>query len=966
MDGLEERFRKARDTGDLDLSWMGFERIPEAVFLDRSLQKIRTLNLTGNSISSIAGDPIILLSSMEQLDLSKNRFGQFPHGLSSCRRLQVLRLDGNGLRNLEIQSPEDFISMRVLSASQNGMEELDSSIGKLANLEVLDLSDNLLLSLPSDLDRLTNLKELHLGGNPVFVPGEEVARLRSLRLLDMSRTNLTTLPQCLGNLPPDVQLQLDGNFFDENIEALLARGVPNLLAYLRTLDIQPHYEAKLILVGEGNVGKTSLVEALRGNPFVENRSTTHGIEINTFELPLSDQDLGRLFPGDENCTSITVRSWDFGGQEIYRVTHQFFFSQHALFLVTWRPREGQEANFVEEWIKRIKLRCGNDARVLLVSTYAGEGRQEEIDYSALRRKYGPLMAGNQRIDSKTSLGLPELSDKIVLTAAGLPRMGERISTDWRAVQDELLATHEAYVRRSTFDRICDRHGVNEAEAEALAALLNDLGYIVYYPDDDDLRNFIILQPEWLTRAISYVLEDAETRQNSGILLHSSLARIWGDPDTGYPQSIHPYFLRLMEKFDISYRVQEGEASLVAQLVPHERPDISWPGLGEADELVLLCDFSEEPTGLIPWLTVRSRRFSVQQWRKGFYLEDAQYDARALVESLSPTRLSVRVTGASRTFLFDIMRYTVEHLVSTRWPGLTSQLRIPCPGGKEHGTPCPASFKIENLERMRASSITSFRCVEGCLQEIDVNRLLVGLSSNASLDQQLILASKIDAIQADIVELAANERQYQQEVGTVLHALIVFTKAVNAEVTDCPKLFSLHKERRRKFDPRALLTSRITLNLWCEHPGSQHPVLPSYEYSASKNWLTDMAPYVNVVAMAVSALAPIVGGIAGVFDAAALKDSADLMKSLAESAHITTSGYEADTDGVNLSAAQGAGLRAFREFLFTIDKTKEFRGLRRVHSPTGDFLWICPHHFPLYEPPLPGLYSGGPPPAIEGP
>jgi GTPase SAR1 family protein len=41
------------------------------------------------------------------------------------------------------------------------------------------------------------------------------------------------------------------------------------------------YEAKVLLVGEGNVGKTSLIAALRNDPFVEGRPTTHGIEIQS-------------------------------------------------------------------------------------------------------------------------------------------------------------------------------------------------------------------------------------------------------------------------------------------------------------------------------------------------------------------------------------------------------------------------------------------------------------------------------------------------------------------------------------------------------------------------------------------------------------------------------------------------------------------------------------------------------------
>ena len=102
--------------------------------------------------------------------------------------------------------------------------------------------------------------------------------------------------------------------------------------YLRSLyDAEPQYEAKLLVVGEGNVGKTSLIAALRSAPFVEGRPTTHGIEITP--ITIHDSSAGR---------DMTVRGWDFGGQEVYRITHQFFFTRRALYVVAWNARQGQE------------------------------------------------------------------------------------------------------------------------------------------------------------------------------------------------------------------------------------------------------------------------------------------------------------------------------------------------------------------------------------------------------------------------------------------------------------------------------------------------------------------------------------------------------------------------------------------------------------------------------------------------
>jgi internalin A len=80
---------------------------------------------------------------------------------------------------------------------------------------------------------------------------------------------------------------------------------------------------------------------------------------------------------------------------------------------------------------------------------------------------------------------------------------------------------------------------------------------------------MVLQPEWLTKAIGYVLEDRGTRNAGGLLEHSRLRELWTPPrGEGYQPRYHPYFVRLMEKFDVSYRITDEPASLVGQLVPY--------------------------------------------------------------------------------------------------------------------------------------------------------------------------------------------------------------------------------------------------------------------------------------------------------------------------------------------------------------------------------------------------------------
>jgi internalin A len=120
-----------------------------------------------------------------------------------------------------------------------------------------------------------------------------------------------------------LRLDLGSNPLHDPLPELIGRGSDALAAYLASLeDVVAQFDAKVLLVGEGNVGKTSLVASLLGAPFVVNRETTHGIEIHPLTL---------RHPGLE--VDMTVRTWDFGGQEVYRITHQFFSA--VVLCISW-------------------------------------------------------------------------------------------------------------------------------------------------------------------------------------------------------------------------------------------------------------------------------------------------------------------------------------------------------------------------------------------------------------------------------------------------------------------------------------------------------------------------------------------------------------------------------------------------------------------------------------------------------
>jgi internalin A len=942
-------------------------------------------------------------SGAEELKITERPMEALPAEIGGLRHLKQLTIRRCGLKSLP---PEigNLRKLEYLDLASNELVTVPREIGKLEELTYLDLSDNQLTFLPPEIERLTklgaillirnnftdfprlpktdssltilllfnqireippsigelNIHYLDMNSNHVSIVASEIGRLSGLRTLHLGNNRIMHLPPGLGTLPESINLRLNGNPLAEPLPELVERGTPALLAYLRSLqDGTRQYEAKLLLVGEGNVGKSSLVAALHGKPFVPNRSTTHGIEITQLNLPHPSRD-----------EQITLNTWDFGGQEVYRITHQFFFSRRCLYLLVWRPREGQEENAIEEWCRRIRLRIGEDARILIVATHADE-RRAELDYPYLRRQFGDLLAGHYEVDNRSGRGIPELREAIIQLSAGLPQMGELVSSRWIAVRDELETIAEPQITYARYAEICERHAIDDGQRSALIGLLHDLGQLIYYGEDDGLRDIVVLQPEWLTKAIGYVLEDGATEKSGGILAHRRLAAIWQDPhrDTRYPKDCHRYFLRMMEKFDVSYRIPDEDESLVAQLVPYEEPALPWqadqpPRQGQR-QLTLICRMADAAPGLVPWLTVRNHRFTTgRHWRRGVFLEHREHQAQALLVQQRARDLKLVVRAPSPDYFFSILRDSVESLIRRRWEGLDYEMLIPCPQVVDGGR-CMGEFELRTLQKYREREIPAVRCTR-CIEEQNVTELMTGFAladvplarvldevNHRAGEIHTDLGRRVDEIKSHQSQVAAS---HAADLASQLRALM---RAAGREMPDCPRLFTLVPRAVRGWARVKAWQDSFRLILWCEHPGQEHPwPAAQYDFTRPTRWLATVAPYALVLCTVLRAVVPIGGAALGMAmseqDYKQIKNDLDLMKALVE--RLPEDRRKADLEAQLWHGAEGAAFRALRALLVELDPAMSFGDLRRVLTPAGDYLWICPRpeHYRVYDPGLPTL------------
>jgi internalin A len=945
---MPESLGKLSKLTRLDLRGNQLESMPRTL---GDLAALTELDLRGNQLARVP-DSIGKLTALTELDLSDHELARVPDSLGNLTGLIRLDLHGNQLDSVP-DSLGNLTALAELDLHGNQLDSVPDSLGNLTGLASLDLRDNQLAQVPDSLANLTSLIGLDLRGNRLVQVPEPLRNLVRLTSLRLDRNQLIGLPVWLADfLARGVELGLEGNPLADPLPELAKRGSRELATYLRSLsDAEPQYEAKLLMVGEGNVGKTSLIAALRQAPFVEGRPTTHGIEITplTFRDPSADKDM-------------TLRGWDFGGQEVYRITHQFFFTPRALYVVVWNARQGQEQDEVEGWLRRIRLRIGRDARAVLVATHCDE-RRPELDYPHLQRAFPGMLAGTFETDSSIGLGIEKLRYAIGEEAARLPQMGQLWSPRWVAAREEILARGktEPQIWYAQFAEICGKHGLSGPETSTLAKLMHDLGLIVYYSDDEGLRDIVVLNPEWLTKAISHILEDEPTRQAGGILDHGRLRQIWEDRG-GYERRYHPYFLRLMEKFDISYRIEGEDArSLVAQLVPLQAPPLPWqlpsPPPAGIRTLTFLCRMSEPAPGLIPWLTVRHHRDSTgTYWRHGIFLRHriAAYASEALLELRGGTELAVQVRAPSPDLYFNVLRDSIEDLISRRWLGLSYRLYIPCPGTAGDGSLCTGLFPLDGLLRQREGGQTIVACMD-CRATPAISTLLTGFAGPS-----VSLAAELEQVNGRLAEITAGITSVQGQAAQIADTVRRVHHIVGTEVTDCPRLFSLGPSASAGIKRALAHQDHYRLTLWCEHPGYEHPwESATYNLDLPKEWLARIAPYAVLVFKTLQLIVPLAGAVAIAALPTAQQSTAqthlEIMKAIVTALPTTrptrTQASSAESTG-QLTAAEGAALRAIRQIIFEHDHLRAFGGLRRVQTPAGDLVWVCENHYPDYDPGLP--------------
>ncbi|MFN7961242.1 MAG: COR domain-containing protein [Thermoanaerobaculia bacterium] len=431
--------------------------------------------------------------------------------------------------------------------------------------------------------------------------------------------------------------------------------LPRLRSYFAELEAgaERETEVKVILLGNGRVGKTQLCRRFRGEEFDRSIPSTHGVELWRRPLALRVE-------GEE--LTFHVNWWDFGGQDVYHGTHALFLRSRAIFLILWAPHLENRYEFEENgiplrnqplayWLDYVRSLAGEESPVILVQSQCESFAQEQepptrAEGFAFHRccAFGARPEepfGREALETHLREAIRYLQEQNGALEIGRGRAEVRRRLYALKAEDQARPAAERRNRTLSLEEFrghCEEVGGIASVAHALH-YFHQTGVVFY--QEDLFAERIVLDQSWALAALYTVFHRAKVLpmlRERGLFTRQDLeGLVW----QGRPEGEQRLLLSLMVSCGICF-VHDGaytaEPTYLAPdlLPPYEaaaqRPwRLSWKAGLEPVTLRLEYRFLHQALvrGLMS-LIGREAQDLAEYWKYGFWLYEAETQSQLLV------------------------------------------------------------------------------------------------------------------------------------------------------------------------------------------------------------------------------------------------------------------------------------------------------------------------------------------------
>jgi internalin A len=544
------------------------------------LPSINTLILRNNPIEYLS--PLSHLKSLVKLDLTNLPYEKL--ALENGKHKKQTSF-------IDLSEIQDIVTLKELYVGYTKSVNIES-IGNLHKLKRLDIAYTKTESI-SFIDSLDNLEYLDISSNKI----SDISPLASLKYLD----NINASDNKISNLSPlcDLKLLWDLNFTENLIEyfpkeilinnselerillvsnpikniplSIIKSGgkfsfkgcLPQMKDYFLSLEngYYTNKEHKVLVVGNGWVGKTSLIKKIIANA-PPSKVSTHGIDIFSWQTDFSESSL--------------VHFWDFAGQDIYHATHQLFMRNGAVFILVY-DKETEESshkevdgisyeNFrINYWLDQFKS-LSKESPILIVQNKIDEHKK---DAEPQFENYNIKGFYTVSCELSSQNGIESLKEGIDNVIRDLPEFHQEIPLEWYNVKikvDELMRNGINAIEYEEYLQICQECGVLDTTSTNDKTLLDYLDHVgVVYYDELLFDNRIIINQQWALNAVYKFLnrnkEYLEFLNQQGRFSEKLVDKIWSD----YKKEDRKTFLSYMVSCYLCFKI--GHSTNSCYVIP---------------------------------------------------------------------------------------------------------------------------------------------------------------------------------------------------------------------------------------------------------------------------------------------------------------------------------------------------------------------------------------------------------------
>jgi internalin A len=627
-----------------------------------NLSTLQRFRCSDTQVSDLA--PLAKLTALQSLDCSNTEVKD----LAPLAKLPALQsLDCSNTKVRDLAPLANLPALESLDCRETQVSDL-APLANLPALESLDCRETQVSDL-GVLAKVPKLAKIWASGVPINHLPEELVFSPCLRKLCIHDVPATAIPA-------EILSTHGGNSCLERLRSHLADSRAGSAALP---------DVKVMVLGNGRVGKTQICRRLRGESYEAEADSTHGITVTT--TPFN----GR----HEGLDEIMLHLWDFGGQDIYHGTHALFMRSRAVFFVVWTPdterrdeHEYRGLRFrnhrLDYWLEMVSRSGGDGSPVLLIQTrcdtVADELRQPPAP-DALLNRFGfcKVLHYSAREDRGRAALDEAIGDAIGWTRQhqgnamiGIGRLKVRRRLEKLRDDDAKLPAPDRrhrVISNDFFVGICVEEG-GVSNPGHLLAYLHECGVVFHRPEI--FGGEIVLDQEWALEAI-YTLFNREKswrqlRRLKGRFTRSLLATLaWQE----YDEREQALFIELMKSAGICFVHREGDARSHTEteyIAPDLLPDLQEVGEELAafwqNELTeeRTLEFPFEYPGLVRGIIARvgqAAGMNAVYWKSGVCGYDRRTRSAIRIDTLPPAdgnpyglRLQVRTQRGRTKELLD--------------------------------------------------------------------------------------------------------------------------------------------------------------------------------------------------------------------------------------------------------------------------------------------------------------------------